>query len=163
MYALLSSMLAGWMTLEPQIVVQTFKKMIGEGSIGRVHLGKWQETDVAIKVLGSLNAVGLAMPGQPVQPALRASGMIAEHKDSDGSEVSGANSYAAEQSMSLKTLEREVSLLPSAGPSGFLADMIAALVGTNAEFTWSALEVLLQEVSFPETLALGRNLQYFLL
>ncbi len=31
-------------------VVQTLKKKIGEGSIGRVHLGRWQETDVAIKV-----------------------------------------------------------------------------------------------------------------
>ena len=29
---------------------QTFKKLIGEGAIGRVHLGRWQETDVAIKV-----------------------------------------------------------------------------------------------------------------
>ncbi|KAK9862943.1 hypothetical protein WJX84_012116 [Apatococcus fuscideae] len=89
----------------------TFKKMIGEGSIGRVHLGKWQETDVAIKVLGSLNAVGLAMPGQPVQPALRASVVTAEQKDSNDSDASGANSYAAEQSMSLKTLEREVGVM----------------------------------------------------
>lgn len=90
--------------------VQTFKKMIGEGSIGRVHLGKWQETDVAIKVLGSLNAVGLAMPGQPVQPALHASVVTAERADSADSDGSLANSYAAEQSMSLRTLEREVSL-----------------------------------------------------
>lgn len=30
--------------------LQTLKKKIGEGSIGRVHLGRWQETDVAIKV-----------------------------------------------------------------------------------------------------------------
>ena len=86
--------------------------MIGEGSIGRVHLGKWQETDVAIKVLGSLNAVGLAMPGQPVQPALPASVVPAEREDSSDSDGSLANSYAAEQSMSLRTLEREVSLLP---------------------------------------------------
>ena len=27
-----------------------FKKLIGEGAIGRVHLGRWRETDVAIKV-----------------------------------------------------------------------------------------------------------------
>ena len=125
----------GWVTLAPRLVVQTFKKMIGEGSIGRVHLGKWQETDVAIKVLGSLNAVGLAMPGQPVQPALRPSGVTAEHKNSNDSEVSGANSYAAEQSMSLKTLEREVSLLLLSVPSGFLADMFAALVGWKAVYT----------------------------
>ena len=93
-----------------QPMMQTFKKMIGEGSIGRVHLGKWQETDVAIKVLGSLNAVGLAMPGQPAPPALHASVVPAEPASSGDSNESGANSYAAEQSLSLRTLEREVSL-----------------------------------------------------
>lgn len=30
--------------------VQALKKQIGEGSIGKVHLGKWRETDVAVKV-----------------------------------------------------------------------------------------------------------------
>ena len=83
--------------------------MIGEGSIGRVHLGKWQETDVAIKVLGSLNAVGLAMPGMPGPlPPQRSSSNAADVRTSEDSTASGANSYAAEQSLSLKTLEREV-------------------------------------------------------
>ena len=28
------------------------KRKIGDGSIGQVYLGKWQETDVAVKVSG---------------------------------------------------------------------------------------------------------------
>lgn len=34
--------------------------VIGEGAFGKVFLGRWQETDVAIKMLGSLQALGLA-------------------------------------------------------------------------------------------------------
>ena len=36
------------------------KKQIGEGSIGKVHLGKWRETDVAVKILNSLSSIGVA-------------------------------------------------------------------------------------------------------
>ncbi|KAL4422385.1 hypothetical protein ABPG75_008582 [Micractinium tetrahymenae] len=34
-------------------------KIIGEGAFGKVWLGRWQETDVAIKQLGSLSALGV--------------------------------------------------------------------------------------------------------
>ena len=40
--------------------VQVLKKQIGEGSIGKVHLGKWRETDVAVKILNSLSSIGVA-------------------------------------------------------------------------------------------------------
>lgn len=47
--------------LNGNYLVQTFKKLIGEGAIGRVHLGRWQETDVAIKVdCGNIVLLGLA-------------------------------------------------------------------------------------------------------
>ena len=39
---------------------QVLKKQIGEGSIGKVHLGKWRETDVAVKILNSLSSIGVA-------------------------------------------------------------------------------------------------------
>jgi len=51
---------------------QTFKKLIGEGSIGRVHLGRWQETDVAIKVLTSLGNIAVGMAS--ASPTPRAGG-----------------------------------------------------------------------------------------
>lgn len=78
---------------------QTFKKQIGEGSIGRVHLGRWQETDVAIKVLTSLSniAVGMATGS----PALRGAGPSAARTD-DG------DSYADDALATKRTLEREV-------------------------------------------------------
>ncbi|KAI7842069.1 hypothetical protein COHA_004266 [Chlorella ohadii] len=34
-------------------------RIIGEGAFGKVWLGRWQETDVAIKQLGSLSALGV--------------------------------------------------------------------------------------------------------
>ena len=36
-----------------------FSRVIGEGSFGRVYLGKWRETTVAIKIL---NAQGGSLP-----------------------------------------------------------------------------------------------------
>ena len=83
---------------EPQCVrAQTFKKLIGEGSIGRVHLGRWQETDVAIKVLTSLNniAVGMATGS----PTPRASGASARNDVGD--------SYDDDVLATKRTLERE--------------------------------------------------------
>jgi serine/threonine protein kinase len=35
-------------------------RAIGEGAFGKVFLGRWHETDVAVKLLGSLTALGLA-------------------------------------------------------------------------------------------------------
>lgn len=66
-------------------LVQT--KVIGEGAFGKVYLGKWHETDVAIKALTSLGALGIA------------AGKVA--------------SYATEADVkdALKTLEREVGLM----------------------------------------------------
>lgn len=45
---------------------QTLKKQIGEGSLGRVHLGRWQETDVAIKVIHHVQSCPwVIVPRQP--------------------------------------------------------------------------------------------------
>lgn len=73
-----------WM-IDYSDLVQT--KVIGEGAFGKVYLGKWHETDVAIKALTSLGALGIA------------AGKVA--------------SYATEADVkdALKTLEREVGLM----------------------------------------------------
>ena len=65
----------------------TQTRVIGEGAFGKVYLGKWHETDVAIKALTSLGALGIS------------AGQIA--------------SYATEADVkdALKTLEREVGLM----------------------------------------------------
>ena len=65
----------------------TQTRVIGEGAFGKVYLGKWHETDVAIKALTSLGALGIT------------AGQIA--------------SYATETDVkdALKTLEREVGLM----------------------------------------------------
>lgn len=62
-------------------------RVIGEGAFGKVYLGKWHETDVAIKALTSLGALGFS------------AGKIASHATE--SDVKDA----------LKTLEREVALM----------------------------------------------------
>ncbi|RMZ53790.1 hypothetical protein APUTEX25_003929, partial [Auxenochlorella protothecoides] len=41
-------------------------RVIGEGAFGKVYLGRWQETDVAIKVLTSLQAFGIGAAGATV-------------------------------------------------------------------------------------------------
>lgn len=65
----------------------TQTRVIGEGAFGKVYLGKWHETDVAIKALTSLGALGIS------------AGQVA--------------SYATEADVkdALKTLEREVGLM----------------------------------------------------
>jgi serine/threonine protein kinase len=73
-----------WM-IDYSDLIQT--QVIGEGAFGKVYLGKWHETDVAIKALTSLGALGIA------------AGKVA--------------SYATEADVkdALKTLEREVGLM----------------------------------------------------
>lgn len=63
----------------------TTTRVIGEGAFGKVYLGRWHETDVAIKVLSSLSALGLA-----------------------SGEASSSENLEA-----IKTLEREVALMVS--------------------------------------------------
>lgn len=62
----------------------TLTRVVGEGAFGKVYLGRWQETDVAIKVLTSLSALGLP---------------------------SGGNAGSSEAAEAIKTLEREVGLM----------------------------------------------------
>jgi serine/threonine protein kinase len=62
----------------------TFTRVIGEGAFGQVFLGRWHETDVAIKMLSSLSALGLPSAGE-------------------------ASTNAAGEA--IKTLEREVALM----------------------------------------------------
>jgi hypothetical protein len=58
-------------------------RAVGEGAFGKVWLGRWQETDVAVKQLASLGALGLPPAG------------------------------AGSEAEAMKTLEREVSLMVS--------------------------------------------------
>ena len=89
-------------------MVQTFKKQIGAGSIGRVHLGRWHETDVAIKVLNSLEVLGVAS----FQPR----DAEEEEEDDEGGEPGqlpkSPSTYpsSSEDQTNLRTLEREVRL-----------------------------------------------------
>lgn len=77
---------------------QTFKKMIGEGSIGRVHLGRWQETDVAIKVLTSLSNIAVGMAS--ASPTPRAGGDASAKTDR-------GVAYGDDAQATKRTLERE--------------------------------------------------------
>ena len=78
---------------------QVLKKQIGEGSIGKVHLGKWRETDVAVKILNSLSSIGVAEAEQS-ETSMDAA------KGSPGSE--SHESPEAMRAGPLATLEREV-------------------------------------------------------
>jgi serine/threonine protein kinase len=42
----------------------TLARVVGEGAFGKVYLGRWHETDVAIKLLSSLSALGLPSAGE---------------------------------------------------------------------------------------------------
>ncbi|KAK9845513.1 hypothetical protein WJX81_008391 [Elliptochloris bilobata] len=78
----------------------TFKKLIGEGSIGRVHLGRWQETDVAIKVLTSLSNIAVSMAnGSPTPRAAAAA------------RTDLGDSYGDDAQATKRTLEREVNIV----------------------------------------------------
>ena len=82
--------------------LQVLKKQIGEGSIGKVHLGKWRETDVAVKILNSLSSIG-------VTEAAESEVSMEGAKESFGSE--SHESREAERLAPLATLEREVGCL----------------------------------------------------
>ncbi len=79
--------------------MQVLKKQIGEGSIGKVHLGKWRETDVAVKILNSLSSIGVA---EAEESEISMEGA----KESLGS--GSHESREAERLAPLATLEREV-------------------------------------------------------
>ena len=80
--------------------------MIGEGSIGRVHLGRWQETDVAIKVLGRV----MHPASLPTAAAMQSTGQMSALEEGESSEESSEDEYLLNEDMALtvKTLEREV-------------------------------------------------------
>ena len=82
--------------------MQIFKKIIGEGSIGRVHLGRWKETDVAIKVLNSLSLISLT-----TTPNNNAG----EAAMQPTSSFRQTDSFHAEHEITMRTLEREVQAL----------------------------------------------------
>ena len=103
--------LAGPSALTATYGLQTFRKVIGEGSIGRVHLGRWQETDVAIKVLGHIPspaAVPLAAP-------MQSTGQMSAIDKGDSEEDEGIDEEVLDNSIdsTIKTLEREVGTLAS--------------------------------------------------
>ena len=83
---------------------QSFRKVIGEGSIGRVHLGRWQETDVAIKVLSIGGAMQAVPSGQGQTAGM--DDMTDTDLDDEGSdsELLMNDELAA----TVRTLEREV-------------------------------------------------------
>ena len=85
--------------------------MIGEGSIGRVHLGRWQETDVAIKVLGKVMAQSSMPTAAPLQTTTGQMSAIDEGASSED-EISDVDDELLNEDMALtvKTLEREVGL-----------------------------------------------------
>ncbi len=90
-------------------LLQTFRKVIGEGSIGRVHLGRWQETDVAIKVLGHVPT----QSSLPVAAPMHSTGQMSAIDEGDsGEEVSDQDDdelLDSSMALTIKTLEREVS------------------------------------------------------
>ncbi|KAL3162493.1 hypothetical protein ABBQ32_010154 [Trebouxia sp. C0010 RCD-2024] len=88
----------------------TFRKVIGEGSIGRVHLGRWQETDVAIKVLGRV----LPQSSFPVTASMQSTGQMSAIDDDASSQddvSNGEDLLTEDMALTVKTLEREVSIM----------------------------------------------------
>ncbi|DBB01174.1 hypothetical protein WJX77_003342 [Trebouxia sp. C0004] len=87
----------------------TFRKVIGEGSIGRVHLGRWQETDVAIKVLGHIPSPATV----PVAAPMQSTGHMSAINEGDSEEEEGTDEEFLVSSIdsTIKTLEREVSIM----------------------------------------------------
>lgn len=91
-------------------MLQTFRKVIGEGSIGRVHLGRWQETDVAIKVLGKVMPQSSMPTAAPLQTTTGQMSAIDEGASSED-EISDDDELLNEDmALTVKTLEREVGL-----------------------------------------------------
>ena len=101
-------------------LLQTFRKVIGEGSIGRVHLGRWQETDVAIKVLGRVLPQSPMPTAAHTQTASQMSGV--DEGASSEDEVSHDEKLLNEDmALTVKTLEREVGTSTVATPPTGLA------------------------------------------
>lgn len=88
----------------------TLSRMIGQGAFGKVYLGKWQETDVAIKVLSSLAVLGFA----PSEKNVTSKETKAAAADGEG-DVSTSNNDTEEDasnvSEAIRTLQREVGLM----------------------------------------------------
>ena len=85
--------------------LQTFRKPIGEGSIGRVHLGRWQETDVAIKMLGHVSP----QISMPTAASMQSSGnLLALEAGSSGDTSDDDELLDTSMALTIKTLEREV-------------------------------------------------------
>ncbi len=103
--------LAGPVALSATYGLQTFRKVIGEGSIGRVHLGRWQETDVAIKVLGHIPSSATV----PVAAPMQSTGQMSAIDEGDSDEDEGTDEDILDSSIdtTIKTLEREVGTLVS--------------------------------------------------
>lgn len=91
--------------------LQTFRKVIGEGSIGRVHLGRWQETDVAIKVLGHIPSPATMPIPAPMQSTGHMSAI--DGGDSEEDEETDEEFLDSNIDSTIKTLEREVGTLVS--------------------------------------------------
>ena len=94
------------MALTASYGLQTFRKVIGEGSIGRVHLGRWQETDVAIKVLGHIPSSATL----PVAAPMQSTGQMSAINEGDSEEDEGTDEEFLDSThdSTIRTLEREV-------------------------------------------------------
>ena len=92
-------------------LLQTFRKVIGEGSIGRVHLGRWQETDVAIKVLGKVKPQSSMPTAAPLQTTTGQMSAIDEGASSEDDISDDEELLNESMALTVKTLEREVGVL----------------------------------------------------
>ncbi|KAK9807281.1 hypothetical protein WJX73_007482 [Symbiochloris irregularis] len=89
-----------------------FVRLIGEGSIGRVHHGRWQETDVAIKTLNSLQHIQASMSAAEHAPDDET--MVEECTgDDDPPPIAVDSGFRSDEAAVLRSLEREVSVMAS--------------------------------------------------
>lgn len=108
MLASVSAPFAVWVGLNTALSwVQQFVRLIGEGSIGRVHHGRWQETDVAIKTLNSLQHMQATTSAAEHEPDDEA---ILEDAagDTDVLPIAAGSGFRTDQAAVLRSLEREV-------------------------------------------------------
>ena len=92
---------------------QQFLRLVGEGSIGRVHHGRWQETDVAIKTLNSLQHIRTLTAEQGPERGMR--------RSSEEMPPIAQGSFLDDQQAVLRSLEREVRCCCCALASAWLA------------------------------------------
>ena len=101
--------------------MQHFIREIGEGSIGRVHLGHWRETSVAIKSLAPVLAKHVPNASQlaSILGSRSKGGSQASSGEGGGSagppggnrtDLRLADSLLSSQASMLESLEREVGL-----------------------------------------------------